>query len=153
VATLNWDKIIPRSADKDLLQASRVAVPTLTRDLRHYRPGGLLVAALERLVQLCRSNDIEPILVGVPVTSTFRECVQPDMEVRYRAFLADFCQAHDCLFVDYYAALPDALFLDYHHANVHGTDLLSYRLTTEVLAPLLRGQPPAVDPNGAGVSR
>jgi hypothetical protein len=58
------------------------------------------------------------------------------MEAAYREFLTQFCQSHHCRFVDYYAALPDSAFLDYHHANKKGADMFGHRLTSEVLTPI-----------------
>jgi hypothetical protein len=142
---LNWDKIIVKApVTDDLREVSQRAVPELKRVFREYRPGGNLVAALERVMALCHDNGIEPVLVGVPVTSSFRQCVTPDMEASYRSFLAQFCRQHHCRFVDYYAALPDSQFVDYHHASSAGGEVFSKRLTAEELVPLLQVtyQPP-----------
>jgi hypothetical protein len=127
----------PVSAEQ--LQASRVSVEQLTRDLRNYRPGGNLAGALERVVRLCQDNGVEPILVGVPVTSTFRDCVTTEMEASYREFLNQFCRQHHCRFVDYYSALPDSLFFDYHHVTRDGGKWFSRKVTADVLVPLWQG--------------
>jgi hypothetical protein len=143
-AALDWDKVIPRAPlHGEQQQTSQRDVGYLIRDLRQYRPGGTQVAALERLLRLCRVNGIEPILVGVPVTSTFRACVKPDMEASYRAFLTRFCEQNACPFVDYYAALPDNLFVDYHHGSSEGGQVFSHRLTVEVLAPRVQNRRPS----------
>lgn len=151
---LDWDKIIVKGPERDdYRDVSQSALAYLHRVMSDYRPGGTLVAALERLVVLCRSNGIEPILVGVPVTSSFRQAVTSDMEASYRAFLAQFCRTHGCRFVDYYAALPDSLFLDYHHATDSGANRFGHQLTTEVLAPALlessQGAGSAADSSGS----
>jgi hypothetical protein len=137
VGAVDWDKVIVKPAvDDDHREISQRALPYLQRILRAYHPGGTLAAALERIIALCQSNEIEPILVGVPVTSTFREAVTPAMEADYRTFLAQFCQSHHCAFVDYYAALPDSLFIDFHHGTPKGAEMFGYRLTVDVLAPV-----------------
>ena len=142
---LDWVKIIPHGPPQsNPLDASRLAIPYLKRTLRDYRPGGNLVAALERLVRLCRDHDIEPILVGVPVTSVFRDCIQPEVNTQYREFVGAFCRQQGCRFVDYHTALADSQFLDYHHANENGTEVFSRRLATELLGPLLVGHAPTV---------
>jgi hypothetical protein len=139
VAPLDWHKIIVKApVEDDRREVSQRALPYLSRVMRNYHPGGTLVAALERIMALCRENSIEPILVGVPVTSSFRQAVTPAMEASYRAFLSQFCQRYHCTFVDYYAALPDNLFLDYHHATGEGAEEFGYLLTSDVFAPLSR---------------
>jgi hypothetical protein len=144
VNALDWKKIIPQGPpDCDHMAASRRGAPYLERVMRNYRPGGTLVAGLERIVGLCRENGIEPILLQPPVTSAFRECIKPEMETVYRDFVAQFCQKHACLFIDYYTAMPDDMFLDYHHANEAGSALFSRRVAEELLAPLLLGRRPS----------
>jgi hypothetical protein len=149
---LDWDRILQRKPSNDnYVEESRKAIPYLTRDLRDYRPGGQLAAALERLVVLCQDNGVEPILVGAPVTSAFRSCLTPEMEASYQGFLAQFCERHGCLFVDYYSALPDHLFVDYHHGTPDGGVLFSRQISEELLAPLLMGRQPTLSHRAAEI--
>jgi hypothetical protein len=133
---LNWEKIIPPApAGADVVAAIELGIPYLRHCLDGYRPGGNLAAALERLVQMCQDNGIAPILVGVPVTSAYRQCQAGPIQATYQSFVADFCARHRCRFVDYHGALPDGMFLDYHHANAEGRAVFSIRVVTEILSP------------------
>jgi hypothetical protein len=144
VDALDWDAgARPHEHVNDPLEASRKAIPNLNKQLDDYRPGGTLVAALERVVGLCRAHGVEPILLGVPVTKTFRDCVTVQMQASYQEFLSQFCHQQGISFVDYQAALSDDCFFDFHHGTKQGCELFSRVVAEDILAPSLEGQQPA----------
>ncbi len=133
----------------DGLRDARAAAPArvspddldeVRRGLRDYRPGGNAAAALERLLRRCRANAIEPILLAPPLSTPHRRCYTPAIEAAFRGHVTTAAAAYGCRFLDWRAALPDALFIDHHHSSAAGGAFFSRMLAVEVLAPAWRGE-------------
>jgi hypothetical protein len=105
------------------------------RALRSYRPGGNAAAALERMLNLCRAHNIEPILVGVPLSSPHRHCYTLEIEAAFQLHVARVTQMHGCRYLHYRDSLPDAFFADHHHASDEGGYVFSRMICLDVLAP------------------
>jgi hypothetical protein len=107
--------------------------------LHDFRIGGPAAAALERMVAGCADVGARVLLVGVPVTSSFRTAFTPAINSSYREFLADICRRHGCRFTDCRACVPDGGFVDAHHLSADGARYFSRLLVREVLdAAVLR---------------
>jgi hypothetical protein len=138
---LTWAAVLERCGEVPTAQqrhGTLAGVDQPYRWLRHYHIGGTSGAALERIVQRCREHDIEPILVGVPVTLAHRQAYTPPIEAAYLQHMRAVARRHGCVFVDYRDRLPDALFLDNHHVLPEGGWYFTRQLTREVLAPAWR---------------
>jgi hypothetical protein len=137
-AIAKWRKLIAddaRDAPTDPNYRTAVGLDDVLRTVRDYRPGGNATAALERMLVMCRSHGIEPILLSVPLSSGHRRCYTPDVEAPFRAYLADVTRRYGCRYYDFREALPDALFRDHHHARPAGGLLFTRRFGLDVLAP------------------
>jgi hypothetical protein len=117
------------------------------RGLRDFHPGGNSVAALERLLGVCRAEGIAVVLLAPPMTAARRDLYTPAIEASFRTFLEGVIQTYGCRFVDCRDWLPDADFFDDHHATPEGCSRFSRRLCEQVLAPMWRtGQPGCTAP-------
>lgn len=101
--------------------------------LRDYRTGGRTGAALDRLLERCKTVGAQVILVGVPVTSAYRSAIPPQVDAAYQAFVAGLVRKHGCRFVDFRDRVPDALFEDVHHLSAAGACHFTRLLAKEVL--------------------
>lgn len=138
-AAIDWDSLVNRhyrDMTSDQRQKTQIGLYDVRRCLRSYRAGGNSGAALERMLMLCKANDVVPILVGVPVSQPQRELYVRPIEESYTAFIADVTRRHGCRYFDMRHRVPDALFVDNHHADGQGCLLFSRILAEEVLAPL-----------------
>jgi hypothetical protein len=115
-----------------------IGIDGVQRALRSYQPGGNSAAALDRLLTRCRANGIEPILVTVPLSSAHRGCYTPEIDSAFLAHVAEVTYRFACRHVDYRDLVPDAAFIDHHHAAAEGAILFSTRFAREVLAPAWR---------------
>jgi len=113
-------------------------LPDLAKRLAHYRAGGTTAAALDRLLDRCRDNGIDVILVGAPNTSYFRRFFTPEIEAEYRAYIDRLTRTYGCPYFDYADQVPDHLFKDPVHLNAAGSVYFSRRLAREVLWPYER---------------
>jgi hypothetical protein len=119
-------------------KATSADVRMAQRSVYRYHPGGNAAAALERLLDCCREHGIEPVLLGVPLSSAHRSVYTPAIESAFQEYLAQIERKYGCRYLDYRTALEDAQFLDHHHARAEGGAWFSERIATEVLAPLLQ---------------
>jgi hypothetical protein len=108
--------------------------------LRNYRVGGTAAAALERLLETCRQQGTQVILVSVPVTLPHRQWYTPPIEASFQAYLNRLTRAYGCRCVDYRDRVPDAFFLDSHHLNDDGQLYFTRLLVHDLLAPLWQGK-------------
>src|SRR5262249_25883773 len=127
------------------LEESRKAMDYVNRKMRNFKPGGILVATLQRIVDKCHDNNIQPILLGMPLAKIYRDNLTPQMMDAYYEFMHQFCEKNGCMFVDYQSALPDNLMRDHHHGTTEGCSVFSRHIATELLAPLLSGRTPKMD--------
>ena len=108
---------------------------TTWKRFKDYQPGGTTAAALERLLQRCRANDIEVVLVGVPNDSYFLRQCTPDINATYLDYVGRLTRTYGCRFIDYRDAEPDQLFVDSNHLNGEGASHFVRRLTRDVISP------------------
>ncbi len=140
---VQWHRVIADSARNPLGSATgntTSSIDGVQQTLRDYRPGGNAAAVLERLLSCCRTNGIEPILLSVPLSSAHRGQYAPAIESAFQGYIAAMAQKYSCRYCDYRSAVPDAFFLDHHHAGPNGAALFSRRFALEVLAPAWRGE-------------
>jgi hypothetical protein len=125
-----------RSQQRDAATITGLDLDDAERSLRDYRPGGNTAASLERLLRACRAHGIEPVLIGMPLSSAHRRLYTSAVEAAYRAHLAGLMQTYGCRFVDLRDALPDTMFLDHHHVTIAGRETFSRRFAAELLVPM-----------------
>jgi hypothetical protein len=125
----------PREPGTSASVASTESMDGVYRALRDYRPGGNAAAALERLLQTCRTHGIEPILMTPPLRSDHRACYTAIIETAFDRYVANLSRAYGCRYVDYRTALPDTLFVDHHHVSGEGGRRFSHALGADLLAP------------------
>lgn len=100
---------------------------------KRYEIAGIQPRKFEELLGLCRANNIQPVLVGVPVSSHHRAFYTPAVEKQYKDFVGRLQREFGCAFVDYAGRLPDTLFADHHHLNAAGNAVFSDLLAGEVV--------------------
>jgi hypothetical protein len=138
---LNWTEII-RAPDKtsndQLAENSRLgASTTIRKSLTPYRVGGAVGAALERMLDRCRSAGVRVVLLGVPTCSPHRAGYTPPIEAEYDAYIQRLVVEYGCRYVDGRDWVPDAMFRDTLHVDVEGGKRFTRRLAREVLKPLV----------------
>jgi hypothetical protein len=111
------------------------------RWLRDYRIAGNSPAALERILALCRQQDIRVLLVGVPVTTAHRETYSQAIEQAFQVYVANIQRIYGCGFVDCRDWLADGLYTDNHHLNPEGRLFFSRLLTYRSLLPSWQERP------------
>ncbi len=113
----------------------------LGRWLRHYRIAGHSPRSLERMLQFCRQQQIQALLVTMPVTAQHRSTYTPQIEQAFQDYLARLRRDFPCRYIDCRDWVADGLFLDNHHLGHEGCIHFTRLLTYHVLAPLWRDQP------------
>jgi hypothetical protein len=144
---LPWDELLRVTCPPlrpAQLAVRRAAGATAWQRFTDYHPGGTTAAALERLLQRCRKNGIDVILIGAANDSSFRQHYTPDIDAAYFAHVEKLTQTYGCRFLDYRDAVPDQFFGDVCHLNGEGSHYLTRKLTREVLSPWLRQNQAAV---------
>jgi hypothetical protein len=134
----NWTEVYERLANSaDFQQRTAMMLPGLRKWLRDYEIGGLSESALKRLLQHCGREQIQVVLVGMPVTSAYRQCYSPEVQRQYHAYLQEVTEKFGCRFVDYQDQVPDPCFWDGYHVLAEGGKLFSARLVKDALIPTL----------------
>ncbi|MCC6424548.1 MAG: DUF1574 family protein [Phycisphaerales bacterium] len=100
---------------------------------KRYKVAGIQPRKFEELLGLCRSNNIQPVLVGIPVSSHHRAFYTPTVEKQYMEFVVRLQREYGCAFVDYAGRLPDTMFADHHHLNEAGNEFFSDLLAGDVV--------------------
>ncbi len=113
-------------------------VGDVIKALDRYRPGGTSASSLEAMLETCKDQGIQVYLVGAPVASAHRACYTSEIEGQFQGFLKRIHDRFGVPFLDYRDRLPDACFLDNHHANNTGAFLFTRQFTLEVLVPRFR---------------
>ena len=137
---LNWTEIIrapEKTSNDQLVENSRLgASTTIRKSLTPYRIGGPVGAALERMLDRCRSAGIRVVLLGMPTCSPHRAGYTPPIEADYDGYIQKLVAEYGCRYVDGRDWVPDAMFRDTLHVDVAGGKLFTRRLAREVLKRL-----------------
>ena len=123
-ATTNWSRTAGSAEHDD---------PQVAHPIPDRRAGG---AALERMLDKCRSAGIRVVLLGVPTCSPHRAGYTPPIEARLRRLHSE---ARDRVRLPVRGRPrlgPDAMFRDTLHVDVAGGKLFTRRLAREVLKRL-----------------
>jgi Protein of unknown function (DUF1574) len=137
-STALWERIIqatPNLTSEERQAKRQLGLENVRLCLTDYAPGGNSTAALERIMVRCRRENIQVILLAVPVCSEHRSLYESVIE---RAFLEEMhrvVERFNCRFIDCRGRIADAHFLDNHHADGAGGLAFSKQFCEEVLAP------------------
>ncbi len=96
--------------------------------------------ALRELLDLCRTEGIEAVLVCTPESSEYRALYSAESQRVLADYAADLERAYRVPVVDARAWVPDDGFVDGHHQLKAGGIHFTRRLTAEVLRPLALGR-------------
>ncbi len=123
----------------DLLKQSRYGAEEVVRRwLKDYRIGGPTPAALERILDRCRSEEIHVILMGIPACSFHRKEITPTINNAYIGYIQELVAKYDCEFVDCRDWVPDTMFGDTLHLRSDtGGKFFTDRFTRQVLVPAI----------------
>jgi hypothetical protein len=123
-----------------------VYLRNLEMTLAQYRPsltdfqlGGPSSVGLRDLLQICRQEQIQPILVLMPEGTEFRRLYTTDAWQQIETFLAALSREFDAPLVNARTWVADDQFTDSHHLLPGGAAVFTERLGREHLAPLLTG--------------
>lgn len=104
---------------------------------REYRVGGANLAALERLMTRLRRENVQTVLVDVPVCKAQRALYSPTVESQYQAALSLMRARHaDLVHIEARALCADSLFSDNHHLTNEGGSRFSQFLADELQSRL-----------------
>jgi hypothetical protein len=137
-----WQQAIVDSVRKSTVDPTRSTTGNLMyveRWFRNYQVGGNLASALDRVIAQCRAHNIEPILFTPPLSGAHRQYYTPEIESAFQGYVGELTQRYACRHLDYRTSLPDAFFIDHHHAGPDGGALFTRRFSLEVLVPLWLG--------------
>jgi hypothetical protein len=133
----DWSAVYARLMDPAMFAGNtQLMLPGLRTWLKQYQIGGFSARALTRLAHRARRAGSQLVLVGMPVTASYRQCYTPEVQRAYAEFMQQFTRNYDCRFVDYQDLLPDSDFWDGYHALESGGMRFSRRLAVDVLAPM-----------------
>src|SRR5207248_7029541 len=79
----------------------------LTRWLKGYELSPLITSALERLLERCRGEGTDVLLVGAFTMRGHRELYTPEIEKTYQAYVRRLTTKYGCRFVDLRDRVPD----------------------------------------------
>jgi hypothetical protein len=135
-----WKRILPGHDPRGLTprEITVIGRKAIQNVLQSYQVGGMSAASLEHVLETCRAAHIKVVLVDVPVTQEFRDCITPEIDTAYRSYVRELTCKYGCCFVDYRDQMPDESFMDIHHLTAEGGANFSRRVADEVLAPAWR---------------
>jgi hypothetical protein len=107
--------------------------------LQNFQISDVADQSLRELIELCRLEKIELVLVLTPESSEFRGWYPQSTEQMVQGYCEELRRRCAVSVIDARAWLPDEDFLDSHHALPHGAEIFTLRLGREVLEPLIRG--------------
>lgn len=117
--------------------ATQIGTRVFRKWLRHYRAGGPSVAALRRMLDVCRRARVETVLFTPPLTRAHREVYAPAIEAEYRALLEGLAATYGCGLVDWRSRYADSAFRDNHHLHAAGALTVTDDFRREVVDPAL----------------
>ncbi len=100
--------------------------------LGHFRLGKKPTRALRELLDLCREEHIPAALVLMPESSEFRSWYSEDAKTAIQGELDALRRDYGVPIVDAQRWLADEDFEDGHHTLLHGADVFTFRLWTEL---------------------
>lgn len=110
--------------------------------LQHFQVTDVADRSLRDLIELCRTENVELVLVLAPESSEFRGWYAEHARQAIDGYCAKLRRSFGVPVVDARAWLADADFFDAHHAIPRGAEVFTRRLGRDVLEPLVRGQQP-----------
>jgi hypothetical protein len=105
--------------------------------LGHFQVMPIADRALRGLIDVCRKEKIELVLVVTPEGSRFKSWYPPGSERGLHAYLQELSRNYRVPVVDAGDWLHDGDFCDGHHAFASGAETFTLRLGREVLQPLI----------------
>jgi hypothetical protein len=126
----------PPSIEPQYAKAMQSGLHLLRRYLRDYQIDGRPCEALERLLECCRAQGCQVLLLGAPVTTAHRGHYTPAIDAEYRDYVRRVQATYGCVFFDCRDRITDDLFQDNHHALPAGALVFSQWLAAEV-SPLV----------------
>lgn len=110
--------------------------------MRDYEIGGLPAAGLERIIRLCRREEIGLVLFNPPVTPEYRRALyRPEEHTGFLEYIERIARREGIPFLDlddgrHHLTVAD--FHDFGHLNVAGARVLSQYMARDILAPALK---------------
>jgi hypothetical protein len=96
--------------------------------------------SLRELIELCRGEQVDLVLVLTPESSEFRSWYPEKTQKIIQDYCEDLRGRSGARVIDARGWLPDEDFLDAHHALPHGAEVFTLRLNHDVLQPLVHGR-------------
>jgi hypothetical protein len=116
--------------------------------LQRYHIKDRSARAVRDLLDLCRRERIQTILMLAPEATEFRRWYAASAPAEIDQFLAGLRQEYGVQLVDARDWLPDDRFIDTHHVLMRGADEFTLQLGRDVLQPLAQGKLPEPAPAG-----
>jgi hypothetical protein len=125
---------------KLVLEQSEPLKPSarLVRWFQDYRLSRLTTAALERLLDRCKTAGVPVVLVGAPEATCNRRLVTPAAEAAYLGYVHRLGERYGCRFVDLRDRIPDDGFHDEMHLNGQGAAEFSRAIALDAVLPAWR---------------
>jgi hypothetical protein len=106
--------------------------------VRDYDPSGVAAHRLEKLLALCRDQNIPTILYVAPVTSGHRAGYSAEARARFDEYMEALRRKFGCPCYNWVDTAPDKYFYDSHHLNPAGSIVITRRLSEELIIPQWR---------------
>lgn len=124
------------SPTEQSMDANSPAMKKWKRQLQRFEPGGAGFKALSDLLALCRKENIQAVLVGMPEGPFFRSLYPPAAWEKAERMLAEISRTESVPLIDARMWFDEEAFLDSHHLNARGAAQFTARLD-QALQPLL----------------
>jgi hypothetical protein len=110
----------------------------LLKDFEHFRIARQTDRAVRDLLDRCRQEGIQVLLLQTPESTAYRSCYPSEVVEQSDAYLAALVREYGLPMVDARAWVPDRMFVDGHHLMLDGAAVFTHRLAREVLEPLVQ---------------
>jgi hypothetical protein len=131
----------PESLPPEEVRRRTLIVLAEDRDrMQRYQIAPAADRATRELLELCRSEGVQPALVMMPESSEYRALYSPETERTVTRYAAELERTYGVPVVDARGWLPDDSFSDGNHMFRPGGIAFSRRLAVDVLQPLVDGR-------------
>jgi hypothetical protein len=134
---LDWERILRTPAGDAQSIGATQASAEVRKWLTPYAMTGSAMAALERILDRCRRDDVSVILATYPTYSAHRQEYTAEIEGQFQAYMDRLCAEYGCQFCDGRAWVPDAMFRDLLHVTPDGGKRYTRQFAETTLIPVL----------------
>jgi hypothetical protein len=125
----------PPPVTPEFVAKTQSATDAVRKMVRDFFPNGFTAKRLEQTLSLCRTQNIEVVLVINPLCVSHRNGYDDVANSRLRTYLDELQAEFGACCVDFRGRLGDEYFSDSNHLNVAGCRAFARMLTDEIILP------------------